>query len=469
MTMEKRKKGLSGEFRYGVVSQLLCSPPEVGDLQEALRALSNKEWRHPFTGEPFKLHFKTIERWYYLSKKTDDSVGNLKRKQRSDVGKVDLDPDCETYLRKQYAEHKSWTMQLHAQNIEAAIKQNLLLAKCPSYSTVRRFMLSNGLLRMRRSRNANRETYQAVLEQQASREIRSYEVTHVGSLYHTDFHHGRIKVVGASGNLITPNICCIIDDKSRLVVHAQWYETETAEDAIHTLIQALQKRGLPRALMTDNGAAFVAAEYTNGLSKLSISHQRTLEYSPHQNGKQERFWGNLEGRLITMLENESSVTLKELNDFTQAWVEMDYNRAVHSELKKSPIMSFIDEPSVLRRSPPVEDIKKAFMILQTRKQRRFDGTVSIEGVRFEVPQAYRHFTDLSVRYARFDLSKVYLCCKESGDVLAPLRPLDKTANSDGFRKATATATVPRPNLPPLLKKLVADAAEENRPLQYIPK
>lgn len=126
------------------------------------------------------------------------------------------------------------------------------------------------------------------------------------------------------------------------------------------------------------------------------------------------------GQLITMLENETSITLKELDDFTQAWVEMDYNKAVHSELKRSPVMSFIEEPSVLRRSPPVDEIKKAFMVLQMRKQRRTDGTVSIEGTRFEVPQAYRHFTDIYVRYARFDLAKVYLCCKESGEILTTL-------------------------------------------------
>ncbi len=467
--MKKEKKGLSAEFRYGVVSQLFCSPPEAGALQEALRELAAKEWKHPKTAEPFKIHFKTIERWYYLSKKTDDSVGNLKRKQRNDVGKIVLSHECETFLRKQYSEHKSWTMQLHARNVAAAIKQNLLVAKCPSYSTVRRFMLSNGLLRIRRCRNASRETYQAVMEQQASREIRSYEVTHIGSLYHTDFHHGRIKVVGRDGNLITPNVCAIIDDKSRLVVHAQWYESETTEVAVHTLIQAFQKRGLPRALMTDNGAAFVAAEYVNGLAKYGVTHQRTLEYSPHQNGKQERFWGCLEGQLISMLENECAITLKELNDYTQAWVEMDYNKALHSEIKKTPIESFMNEQSILRVAPPVAEIKKAFMVTQSRKQRRTDGTVSIDGVRFEVPQAYRHFTDLVVRYARFDLSKVYLCCKESGDTLTALRPLDRAANSDGFRKSTATQSVARPNLPPLMKQIMADAAKENMPSQYIPK
>ena len=52
--------------------------------------------------------------------------------------------------------------------------------------------------------------------------------------------------------------------------------------------------------MTDNGAAMVAEETTNGLALLGVLHQTTLPYSPHQNGKQECFWGQIEGRLLPM-------------------------------------------------------------------------------------------------------------------------------------------------------------------------
>jgi hypothetical protein len=73
----------------------------------------------------------------------------------------------------------------------------------------------------------------------------------------------------------------IIDDHSRLLCHLQWYLDETAESLIHGLCQAFMKRGRPRALMTDNGAAMVAEETTNGLAMLGVLHQTTLPYSPH--------------------------------------------------------------------------------------------------------------------------------------------------------------------------------------------
>jgi len=90
---------------------------------------------------------------------------------------------------------------------------------------------------------------------------------------------------------VTPMLMGVIDDRSRLVCHLQWYLDETAESLIHSLCQAFMKRGLPRALMTDNGAAMLAGETTTGLAELGVLHQTTLPYSPYQNAKQESFWG----------------------------------------------------------------------------------------------------------------------------------------------------------------------------------
>src|SRR5947208_9075976 len=91
----------------------------------------------------------------------------------------------------------------------------------------------------------------------------------------------------------------------------------------HGLSQAFQKRGLPRSARSDNGPAMTAAEITEGLSRLGILHQTTLPYSPYQNAKQEAFWGPVEGRLIAMLENVLDLTLADLNEATQAWVEYE--------------------------------------------------------------------------------------------------------------------------------------------------
>ena len=97
-----------------------------------------------------------------------------------------------------------------------------------------------------------------------------------------------------------------------------------------------------------------AAEITEGLSRLGILHQTTLPYSPYQNAKQEAFWGPVEGRLIAMLEDVPDLTLAVLNEATQAWVEYEYNRKIHSEIGQAPITRFLAGPEVTRPSPDSE-------------------------------------------------------------------------------------------------------------------
>ena len=113
------------------------------------------------------------------------------------------------------------------------------------------------------------------------REIRSYESEYVNALWHLDFHHGSLRVLSPAGQWTYPLLLGISDDRSRLCCHAQWYLAEGAEELCHGLSQALQKRSLARALMTDNGSAMLAAETTQGLMRLSILHETTLPYSPY--------------------------------------------------------------------------------------------------------------------------------------------------------------------------------------------
>jgi len=147
--------------------------------------------------------------------------------------------------------------------------------------------------------------------------------------------------------------------------------------------------------MTDNGPAMVAEEVNEGLSHLGVLHEKTLPYSPYQNGKQESFWTKLEGRLMEMLEGLAELTLEFLNQATQAWVEMEYNRAVHRELSCSPLERFAEAADVLRASPCSDALRSAFRLPARRRQRQTDGTISLEGIRFEIPARYRHWREMA--------------------------------------------------------------------------
>ena len=382
--------------------------PCRGELRAALQALAAKTWTHPVSGR--EVHFSpvTIERWYYKSRQKDDPLQVLRRAVRKDCGKVSLTAPLIRQLAQQYDAHPHWTYQLHFDNLAAAVKTDPSLGPLQSYCTVRRYMQGHGMLRKPRAHVKGRPGEILAAQRREQREIRSYEAEYVGSLWHSDFHHGRLKVLTPGGQWELPIALGVLDDHSRLGCHLQWYLSETTEDLAHGSSQAIQKRGLPRAFMTDNGGAMIAEEFTEGLERLGIVHEKTLPYSPYQNGKQECFWATLEGRLMEMLDGVPELTLEFLNEVTQAWLEIEYNRRPHRELGGSPVERFARARDVLRPSPSSDALRDAFRMQVSRTQRQSDGTISLDGVRFEIPGRYRHFRKVSVRYARWDLRRVDL-------------------------------------------------------------
>jgi transposase InsO family protein len=468
------KRDRWARLRFSIIGPLLAAPPPEGELQAALKSLAAKSWRHPLSGMEICFGVSTLERWYYAAKSATDPVAALKNRLRDDVGRFpSIASRVIEVLGAQYREHPGWTMQLHVDNLRVALAGSDLTV--PSYPTIRRYLIAQGMFRQARPKRATEGALLA-RDRLERLEVRSFEVDHVSALWHLDFHHASRKVLDRSGNWVKPMLFGVIDDRSRLVCHLQWYLDETAESLVHGLSQAFMKRGLPRALMTDNGAAMLADETVTGLATLGIVHQTTLPYSPYQNAKQESFWGRVEGRLMAMLEGEASVTLDILNQATQAWVEQEYHRTLHSEIGTTPLARYLAGPNVRRDCPAAADLAAAFRIEVTRRQRRSDGTVSLAGTRFEVPVAYGHLAQVHLHYARWDLSRVDLVDARTGQILCPLRPLDKSANADGLRRARvpsasrATDAVPTPpaGMAPLLRQLIADYAATGLPPAYLP-
>jgi transposase InsO family protein len=460
-----------------VVGQLLASPPAKGELCGELTRLAERTWRHPTTGEPVRFGVSTVERWYYLAaRERRDPVTVLRRKVRKDAGRQDsVGVALKAAILSQFAAHKGWSAQLHHDNLVALAEARSEVGRVPSYSTVRRFLKANGLFRRRRLTSRRTEGAERAEARLENREVRSYEAEYVNGLWHWDCHHGSKKVLTPRGDLVTPILFGVLDDRSRLACHLQWYLHENAENVAHGLSQAIQKRGLPRSAMSDNGGAMTAGEITEGLTRLGVAHQTTLSYSPYQNGKQENFWTQVEGRLVAMLEDVPDLTLAALNEATQAWVEHEYHREVHSETGETPIARFLAGPEVTRPSPDSAALRLAFTRSEVRMQRRSDGTVVIEGRRFEVPNRYRHLTRVGLRYAAWDLTVVHLVDEVTGAVLCRLYPQDKTRNASGLRRPLDLATTdpraapPATGMPPLLAKLPALQAATGLPPAYLPK
>lgn len=464
------KRDRWARLRFSVIGPLMAAPPATGQLHAAFKALAAKSWRHPIWGIEVRFGVSTLERWYYAARRAADPLATLRNRLRGNIGGFpSLTPAAIEILSTQYREHPGWTMQLHVDNLRVALARGD--APLPSYPTVRRYLKAQGMLREARPKRA---TDGALLarERLEHLEIRSFEMDHVGALWHLDFHHASRKVLTVAGVWVKPMLLGVLDDRSRLLCHLQWYLDETAQSLVHGVSQAFMKRGLPRALMTDNGAAMLAEETTSGLACLGIVHRTTLPYSAYQNAKQESFWGRVEGRLMAMLEGEASLTLDLLNQATQAWVEHEYHRSVHSEIHATPLARYLNGPNVHRQCPDTPALADAFRIEVARRQRRSDGTVSLAGQRFEIPARFAHLGVVHLRYARWDLSRVDLVDARTGAILCPVKPLDKSANADAQRRPRAPAPsdpspLPPSGLAPLLRQLLAEYAATGLPPAYL--
>ena len=113
-------------------------------------------------------------------------------------------------------------------------------------------------------------------------------------------------------------------------------------------------------------------------------------------------------------------------------------------------------------------------------QRKSDGTIVINGRRFEIPNRYRHLARLEVRYADWDLGLVHLVDDRTGQVLSRLYPQDKTRNASGLRRSLdpiangsvpsdPTEVKPATGMAPLLARLIDQQAATGLPPAYLPK
>jgi putative transposase len=465
------------QFRFSVIGGLLSCPPQNGQLQKAIGRLGEKTYQHPTDDNQWiSIGASTIERWYYKAKGAADPIAALGRKIRSDAGiRYSVSDALLAALKAQYEAHRRWNVQLHYDNLVALAEEQSQLKPVPSYKTVLRCMRDNGWLRSHEPALPSLGQQQAAQRLQR-REVRSYEVSHVHGLWHLDFHHAKIGILDASGRWHRPMALAILDDHSRLCCHLQLYLAETAECLVHGLTQALMKRGLPRALMTDNGAAMLAEETRRGLERLGIQHETTLPYSPYQNGKQEAFWGQLESRLMELLRGVENLKLAFVNQAAQAWVEQDYHRSRHSEIKSTPLQRMLNGHNVARPTPDSDFLRLCFTRRIQRTPRRSDATVVFEGIRYELPVRFSHLRSVILRAPSWDKSRMTLVDPDTDAPLARLLPQDKVKNASGMRRTINPDNTPVPvthstdaPLPALLRKWLADYAVTGLPPAYLPK
>jgi putative transposase len=242
------------------------------------------------------------------------------------------------------------------------------------------------------------------------RQVASRRFNRVGrnTLWQADLKYGLyLPDLKQSGQKIRTYLVAIIDDATRLVVHAEFYDNQRLPILEDAFRKAIIRSGLPENLYVDNGKIFISQWLRLACAKLHIRHLNTRAYSPESKGKIER-WNRTADEFIREAYLEKPRTLEQLNTLFRAWLAEGYNHKVHSALNgKSPAQAFTQDTKALRFPSP-ETLREALLWEKTPTVDK-TGCISLNGSCYEVGIEYLR-KNILVRYDPFDLSQIEVWC-----------------------------------------------------------
>ena len=226
----------------------------------------------------------------------------------------------------------------------------------------------------------------------------------------------------------------LLDDASRLITHCAFCLGETAVDVEGVLKDAILKRGIPKKLIVDHGAAYKAESLQGICARLQVRLIYCPVREPEGKGKLERYHRFFRQTFLNELDIKGIKNLGDLNARLWAWVETVYHQRAHGGLedKMTPLERWRQDLFRIRQlgtqAAIIDDIFYHRVLRLVRK----DGAVSWEGKLFEVPY------ELSGKKIQlvFDpqTKKVHRVESDVGENLGPITLLDTTANLNRKRQ-----------------------------------
>jgi len=396
--------------RHAAVSWIQQALEQNCTLARALALASERHWGGKLYAP------STIEAWYYAHRAQGFEA--LKRRTRKDKGshKALNAEACEAIakLRREYPQLKVPVL------IRQLLDQGVLSSGTFSLPSVYRFLASQGL----DYRTLKRTPTNSV----TSGPCKAFECPLSNQLWMADMMFGpSLKL--STGPILHSRLFALIDDCSRLVPHAQYYEGEQLRWFLDCLRQALARRGVPDKLYTDRGKIFLSSHLQIVCANLNIRLLHAKPYAAWSRGKIERFFRTLQDDFQARLVLDPVHTLEELNQRLWRWIESEYHQRPHGGLdNQSPAERFAQRSQALQVLDPQTDWERLFLSRATRRV-RLDATISLDGQVWEVPTHLRGQV-VELRFDPFDWKRVEIWHQDH--LVALARRCDKQLNSKTY-------------------------------------
>jgi len=355
--MDKDKKEQWALFRFQTIAPLLDL--QRGEQERLIQELVGKPIEAP-NGKLFPLSRSTLMRW--LARHRKKGVEGLQPMDRKDKGGLRAFSDeIACALLKIKAEKPGLTVE--ALIYQARRKGIFAPGQHVSKSSVWRFLKKHHSEGQKEGFRTDRRRFEAEAPME---------------LVQSDVMHGP-KAGGKKAYLIA-----LIDDHSRLILWAAFRWSETVEEFISVLKQALRRRGLPRKIYVDNGSAFRSLRLSYALASLGVSLIHATPYQPEGKGKCERWFRTVRENFLPQLSLQDLESLEKLNAALWDWIDHYYHQTIHSSTGQTPWERFVQGLKCSRPAP--ENMEEHFRSRVLRKVGK-DRVVSLNGRAFEAPVA----------------------------------------------------------------------------------
>ena len=357
--MEKDRKKEVAMFRFGVIHPLIgLKDTERMKKEPVIREIISREWEIPNSPRTHICR-ATVQQWLKRYKESGNELESLIPKQREDAGRPrKVEPEVELSLANLKSAYPT-----------ASLKTLLSIAKARGMLTGETTVSEQTFYRLLKRYD---------VERKAPEDMRKFEAELPNDLWQSDCMHGPMVRVG--DQVRKAYLFAIIDDHSRLITHAQFYLHENVEAYMHCLETALAKRGLPRKLYLDNGAAFRSWQLRYTTASLGIALIHATPYRPQGKGKIERWFKTVRTTWLPTVPEH--VSLEALNERLNQWVNHGYHVTAHSTIRMTPLEKYQANIHLVRPAP--KHLHDYFRKRVQRKVNR-DRTVAIFGHVFEAP------------------------------------------------------------------------------------
>lgn len=358
--MEDELKKQVAVFRYGVIADFAGGRIlSHGEMKRLIRDKCVRKWQIPGS-QRSSISESTIKEWIARYRASGNKLEALYPKKRSDRGKSRaIGQETAQGLLALRKELPEGTLPVFMR--EAKQRKILLPGMKVTYSTLYRFLQSEGMLKK---------------PSLAPEDRRRFEAEYPNDLWQSDVMHG--PYVEVEGKQRKTYLIAFLDDMSRLIVHGEFYLRENLKVFLDALRKALKMRGIPRKLYVDNGPAFRSHHLQHTCASLGIALIYSRPYQPEGRGKIERWFRTVREGFLSA---EKAKTLEELNDSFNDWVTT-YNHTSHSITKETPIKRFASHIECIRAASG--DIEDHFRKASGRTVAK-DRTIALDGRLYESP------------------------------------------------------------------------------------